>query len=584
MRQLPALLSRQVAAESASHQMLRNPTASIPGRFAWRLCYCGVVAVVFGWAVWLRFRLPLDPIADRDTWAYLSPALRKLIGGEFEHMPYGRNFVYPGFLYLLLRVSGDFRAITVAQHLVGLLAGGMLLLTWQRARVFLSNPRVTAAGHNTLGLLAAAAFLLASGPIHFELQLRPEAVSVFLVSVNLYAVIQFGACCFVGNRQKGAVAYGITTILSSLLLADVKPSFVLVAIVAILPVGMFFSRRGLLWQKIALGGGAAASVALLLLPEHFFGRSDAVSKWYLPTQLFAIHANLIRDQISDDLERDAKVPYPREWLAHVHSALGAEIAKSGVHYSTLGLNPDYLMHNPNSIVAQLRKEFGSDVSALSAFYWFYYWRTWLQRPSLMIKKVVRQMAVFYVPMCPAYSRERVWTLTNEYRLAVASLSPEAYRKVWEAYPPMVRFMGRTEMLSRDAPIVQHPVLVRITMSVLAGTYMALFLAALALSVVVFAEKRHRSRLGWLAALVLFVYLYNVASCFEVAVIHTLQNPRYVTVQVFFTILSQFLALWFLIEFALETRDRAKAAGLDRRSVQRRMIPRHKSLGPESFRG
>jgi hypothetical protein len=459
-----------------------------------------------------------------------------------------------------------------------------LLLTWQRARVFLSNPRVTPTGHKALGLLAAATFVLASGLIHFEIQLRPEAVSVFLVSVNLYAVIQFGACCFVENRQKAAVAYGIATILSSLLLADVKPSLVLVAIVAILPVGMFFFRRGLLWQKMALGGGAAASVTLLLLPEYFFSRSDAVSKWYLPTQLFAIHANLIRDQISDDLERDAKVPYSQEWLAHVHSALGAEIAKSGVHYSTLGLNPDYLMHNPTSIAAQLRKKFGNNVSALSAFYWFYYWRVWLQRPSLMIKKVGRQMAVFYAPMCPAYSRERAWTLTNEYRLAVASLSQQAKHRILEAYPPAVRFMGRTEMLARDAPIVQHPVLVRITMSVLAGTYMAMFLAALVLSVVVFAEKRHRSRLGWLVALVLFVYLYNVASCFEVAVVHTLQNPRYVTVQVFFTILSQFLALWFLIEFAFGTRDRAKASCLEGRSVQTRMIPRHKSLGPESFRG
>ena len=567
--------------------MLNKPPASITGRLTWRLCYWGGVALVFGWAAWLRFRLPLDPLADRDTWTYLSPALRKLIGGEFEHMPYGRNFVYPGFLYLLLRFFGDFRAITVAQHLLGLLAGGVLLLTWQRTRVFLSNPRVTHARYHALGLLAAATFLLANGPIRFETQLRPEAVCIFLVSVNLYTVIQFGACCFAENRQTAAVAYGITTILSSLLLADVKPSLELVGLVSILPVGILFFRRGLLWQKMALGGGAAASLALLLLPEHFFSRIDAVSKWYLPTQLFAIHANLIRDQIGDDLKRNAKVPYPREWLGHVHSALDAEIAKSGIHYSTLGLNPDYLMHNPTSIVAQLRKEFGNSISALSSFYWFYYWRVWLQRPSLMIKKVARQMAVFYAPMCPAYSRERNLTLAHEYRLAVASLSPEGEYRVWKAYQPAVRFMGRTESLARDAPIVQHPVLVRIALSVLAGMYLALFLAALALSVVIFTDKRHRRSLGWLAGLVLFVYSYNVASCFEVAVIHTLQNPRYVTVQVFFTILAQFLALWFLIEFVLETRDRVKTSRLEGGSAQRGMVPLpegNKPVGPESFQG
>ena len=63
-------------------------------------------------------------------WGYLSPALRKLIGAEFGHTE-GRNFLYPGFLFLLLRVFGDFRAITVAQHILGLLAGVMLLLTWR---------------------------------------------------------------------------------------------------------------------------------------------------------------------------------------------------------------------------------------------------------------------------------------------------------------------------------------------------------------------------------------------------------------------------------------------------------------------
>jgi hypothetical protein len=117
--------------------------------------YWSGVFILFAWAAWARFALPLDPIADPDTWGYLSPALRKLTGAEFGHTN-GRNFIYPGFLYLLLRVFGDFRAITVAQHFFGLLAGGILLLTWRRARVFLPNPRVGHAIQAGLGLLAAA--------------------------------------------------------------------------------------------------------------------------------------------------------------------------------------------------------------------------------------------------------------------------------------------------------------------------------------------------------------------------------------------------------------------------------------------
>ena len=41
---------------------------------------------------------------------------------EFGHTN-GRNFLYPGFLYLILSVFADFRAITFVQHLLGLTAG-----------------------------------------------------------------------------------------------------------------------------------------------------------------------------------------------------------------------------------------------------------------------------------------------------------------------------------------------------------------------------------------------------------------------------------------------------------------------------
>jgi len=537
--------------------MPRPLLGSTSGCFAWRWCYWGAVVLIFLWATWLRFFLPLEPLTDKDTWTYLSPALGKLIGGGFGHVPYGRSFVYPGFVYFLLRFLRDFRAIAIVQHLLGLFAGGLLLLTWRRARIFLSDPKLPPGGYDALGLLAVAAFLLASGPIHFEMKLRPEALGVFLVSVNLYAITCFGVYCFIENRPTAAVAYGIMSVLSALLMADVKPSFVFVSIISMFPVALFFFMRRSIWQKAALGCGTALSVVLLLVPEHFFSRSDPVSRWYLPTQLFVIHANLIRDQIGDDLKTDTALPYSQDWLARVHSELSNEIAKSGVHYSTLGLNPDYLMYDPTSIVAKLRKAFGENFSTLSEFCWFYYWRIWLHRPLLVMKKIIRQFAIFYAPICPAYSREGSWMLANEYRSGVTALSREPQRKVWELYQPAVLFMNRAETLAQDAPVVRHPRLVRLMLSILAGMYLTLFLSALALSLLVLTQKRRRRQLAGLALLVLFVYSYNAASCFEVAVVHTLQNPRYVTVQMFFTILAQFLALWFLVEFILERRHRLK---------------------------
>ncbi len=110
-------------AQLARRQSPRPGTNSV-----WRLCYWTAIAFIFAWAVWQRFALPLDPIADPDTWGYLSPALRKLTGAEFGHT-HGRNFLYPGFLYSVLRCFGDFRAIAIVQHLLGMAAGGVFLLT-----------------------------------------------------------------------------------------------------------------------------------------------------------------------------------------------------------------------------------------------------------------------------------------------------------------------------------------------------------------------------------------------------------------------------------------------------------------------
>ena len=307
---------------------------------AWRWCYWGAVVALFGWAAWRRFTLPIDPIADPDTWGYLAPALRKLVGAEFGHT-FGRNFVYPAFVFLTVHLFEDFRAIVITQHLLGLVAGVILLLTWRRSSVFVRDLRLSCKSHDGLGLLAVTVFLLAGEPIRFEMQLRPEGVSAFLVSVTLYFAVQFIACGFIEKRPGLTIAYGIGTAFVSLLLASAKPSFGLFALVTLLPVGIFFFRRGWIQQKILVATGVILSAALLWVPEHVLSRQDEASRTILPATLFVIHADLIRDQITDDLKLGGEIPYSRELLERVRDGLGAEIPKSNqahpAHFPSPGL-------------------------------------------------------------------------------------------------------------------------------------------------------------------------------------------------------------------------------------------------------
>ena len=546
-------------AQLASNQSSWRKTGSL-----WQACYWTALAVVFTWAIWQRFALPLTPIADPDTWDYLSPALRKLTGAEFGHT-HGRNFLYPGFLYFVLRCFGDFRAIGVVQHLLVLAAGGLFLLTWRRLRVFVPDSLVNPSPHDAFGLAGTAIYLLASDTIRIETQLRPEGVCAFLISISLYFAIQFVSCSFLEHRRTGTVVCGSATVLTLLLLASAKPSFWFAAIVIMVPVTTFFLRSNWGRQKIALGLGIALIASLVLWPERILSRKDEASQTFLPTMLFVIHADLIRDQMAADLQEHASLPYSTDWLERVYVALNSEIAKSETnypgHYPSLQFDPEYLWFDPSSITTQLRREFGSNISALCDFYRFYYWRTWQRRPFRALQKVARQFSIYYYPDCPAYAAMKIWPLMDVYERAVTSLDSEEYRKIARSLPALTDFMQRTKSLAENAPATKQQPILRAALADLAVSYMSLLLLALILSAIIFWKQARWRRLRWLAALVFFGSAYNAASCLEVAIVNSLEVHRYITVQMYATLLTQFLAFWLILEFALDiTKHRDTIAG------------------------
>jgi len=515
-----------------------------------RLAYWAAVVALFSWAAWLRIRAPLEPIADSDVWGYLSPAVNKLIGAEFTHA--GRNFVYPGFLYLLLRIASDFRVIALAQHLLGLLAGVFLLLTWQRVRDLIPSPELPAAAHRWLGLLPAGVFLFAADPIRFELQIRPEGVCAFLGTLNIYLVSQFIYWFFVRENKRATILYGIAIVLSVLVFGSVRPSFWLAALGSLLPVGFVFLRRGWLREKLAIALGAVAGLALLVLPERLLARNDEVDQAFVPTLLFAEHADIIRDQMANDLADGAQLPYGREWRARVHSALSREIQKSFEanpgHYPSLGFDPEYLMYEESSIDGELRHEFGDDVGELCKFYRFYYARAFVKQPARMLRKIGRQMSLFYGWRCGAYNWSRFLNMQNDYASSANEVGAERFRLVFGAYPPAVDFVRRTGELARKPIGLEQRSYIKRSLSSLANGYVPCLLVAVLLSGIIWARATLRRRWGWLAGMVLFAFWYSFATCFETAALNSLDVYRYMTVQFIFAILAQFLTVLLVLEF------------------------------------
>ena len=150
---------------------------------------------------------------------------------------------------------------------------------------------------------------------------------------------------------------------------------------------------------------------------------------------------------------------------------------------------------------------------------------------------------------------KIWPLMDVYERAVTSLDSEEYRKIARSLPALTEFMQRTKSLAKNAPASKQQPILRAALAHLAVSYMSLLLLALILSAIIFRKQARWRRLRWLAALVLFGSAYNAASCLEVAIVNSLEVHRYITVQMYATLLTQFLAFWLILEFALDITQR-----------------------------
>jgi hypothetical protein len=217
-----------------------------------------------------------------------------------------------------------------------------------------------------------------------------------------------------------------------------------------------------------------------------------------------------------------------------------------------------LWFDPSSIARQLSREFGNNVAARCAFYRFYYWRTWQRRPLRALQKVGRQFSIYYFPTCPAYTPIKIWPLIDVYERAVTSFDRHDYRRIAPSLPKLADFMQRTKSLAQNAPVTKQPRLLCVVLADLAISYLPVLLLTLILSAIIFWRRGRWRHLRWLAALVLFGSAYNAASCLEVAIVNSLDVHRYITVQMYATLLTQLLALWLIFEFALELRQHRHA--------------------------
>ena len=504
--------------------------------------------MVLGWGAFQRFHLPLWPVADADTWGYLNPALSKLIGGAFQHAD-GRNFVYPGFLFLVLGTFKSFTAITIVQHTLGLLTGGLLLVCWRQIRRFLNVGPVVRRTQEIAGVLLLAIYVLSSQPIVAEHELRPEAIIPFFAVLTIYLALKFLEQRYLRKERWRSVWLGAAVVFVAFLLLSLKPSFGMTAVFAMLPVLLVLFQRRTTWvERLILIATAVISALLLVLPEHYLAKSDPLATWFLPETLFYIHANLIADQMDEDIASRDCGEHGCEWLTQIQSELREEMRRGwelNQHYPSLGFDPDYLMYT-SKVIRHWREKFfqGEDAIRLR-FYWYYAERTLMKHPARVIAKVWRQMRLFYSASNPAFGTGREIALTESYRRTVEVLS-SVFRATLLRFLPIKKYQASCASLVSANWAVSQPPPIRLCNRVLARGYIPIFGAVLFASGLLLCWQKLRFAVGMLWPATVFIYSCNIATCLETAVVHSLHNPRYLTVQFSFTLLAEFVGVYLLL--------------------------------------
>jgi len=316
-----------------------------------------LLALVFATAAWLRAKAPDLPISDPDSWGYLFPALSKMAGEGFVQT-HGRGIAYPLFLLAVLSATGDFFAIPVAQHLLGLASGVLWWAVWREWRHWLPEAIRDAFGVQLAGLLFLAAFLCNANAIYYETMFRPEAVFPFLaLSQMLLTMVYVRNRWSPGGSSGKMVAAGAASMAMALVCLSAKPSWGFSAAVpfVVVAAGVFGWKQ----QQPLPARLAAPFLGILLcgfwasaLPAATLWQKDERSREFLPATLFTVHAPAISTFLNGKLTKGLlgkkEVSFLEKLDLRIAESVGM-VQTDQSHYKQLGHDPDYLMYHSDTL-------------------------------------------------------------------------------------------------------------------------------------------------------------------------------------------------------------------------------------------
>jgi hypothetical protein len=402
------------------------------------LIFCAVVAVMIGGLV-VRIRMPIAPLADGDTWGYLRPALSWLSGLGFQQT-YARDWLYPALLAGILKISGDFCAITYAQRFLGMIGIPMFLLVWWSwLRLLPPQSPLWRRVSCMVALLFLAFYALSPHQALLEDTIRPEGVLAVFEMVYLYCLISFFDARWRLRRTGWAIAFGAAALGLSYAVLLLKPSWGFSLGVTFLFVAAgSFGGATRLTRFGPLLAGTIVIVFVFFLPKLLGFQKDAASHLFLPQTLVCIHAAQVLEASPSDASLNGN-PVQRALYEELAEAFRIAKEKLG-RYHSLGFDSDYIQYSSgfSRRFAADGPEESAKVRELASTCYSAYFRAWLHAPRSMLQKIGRQIRIFLFPRAgDFYSTGKSVDLNHETAvsrpfLPASALSPDV-QKIYQAY-------------------------------------------------------------------------------------------------------------------------------------------------------
>lgn len=335
------------------------------------------------------------PVTWPDGWGYLLPALDWVHQNQL-HTIYGRTFVYPMFLGLVLGATKSFVAIGLIQKLLQV-ASCFLVLAVMLSAAHARDSRLKALALWVF-LLAFAWLFLTAPPLLIDLHhLQPEALAPIFMSAGLFtAWLTVHRLMRMENYLPPLFCLALINVLAYFH----RPKFAFAMAAPIFLLALCRLAHTNKFLKPALF--YVLFVAVVFLPAQLFqgylSRNDSGAVTFLPMVLFTWHAPGIKPLLERDVHAD-KPPFDRQLTAEVNDMLAREFEADKarkIWYPSLGFNPDGIFYLSGGFPSV--KSFNRLTPRQKRdFLMHYYYQYVLCQPLHYLNKIKGQLALYYNP-------------------------------------------------------------------------------------------------------------------------------------------------------------------------------------------